>query len=536
MGPAEPGRATRMLSRIIALLVPIGFLVFGILTLDHHGTTWDERYSYNAGVKNLAMIEEVWRGGPMKDWRHRLPGYQFIFDTARVLFAERSHVLFFRSDHPTDAELRLGFHLFNLVLSSSVLWLLFLIVREITSDRRLAVLASLSLALLPKFLAHSQNNPKDSVGLFCFTLAILLVVRASSRPLRSSLLAGVGVGLALGNHVIGTMVVPIALLWLFLAGEGSWRRRAGRSIVMGAMAAPVFLLCWPWLWADPWARALEAVGIVSAFSPPELDVLYLGEIYRHADPPWHYSLVLLWASTPLILQAGVLASLPLALRRDGVARVVRLAVLWSGALIGADLLAPAHYDGVRHLLPVLPALAVLAGTGLAWLSAQARVAAPLRSALLVAALVAGSVELLVDLVRWHPYHDAYLNSVARGLLGDEPERTFELEIWGTAYKEGAEWLAARRNSVSVVVPIAPHTARPYMDGVRWVVPAGTEADPPYLMFITRVTMYPPLVRDAQARLEPLFQIRRGRATLLEIYRLDATAVQQFGASGPQSPR
>ena len=426
------------------------------------------------------MIEELWRGEPMKDWRHRLPGYQFIFDTARVWFAERSHLLFFRSDHPTDAELRLGFHLFNLVLSSSVLWLLFLIVREITSDRRLAVLASLSLALLPKFLAHSQNNPKDSVGLFCFTLAILLVVRASSRPLRSSLLAGVGVGLALGNHVIGALVVPIALLWLFLAGEGSWRRRAGRSIVMGAVAAPVFLLCWPWLWAYPWARALEAVGTVSAFSPPELTSCIwgrsIGTQIRPGTTRWSCS----WPSTPLTCRRGVLASLPLALRRDGVARVVRLAVLWSGALIGADLLAPAHYDGVRHLLPVLPALAVLAGTGLAWLSAQARVAAPLRSALLVAApspvpsscwsiWCAGTPTMTRTSTRlraacWETSpSEPSSRDLGHGLQGGRRMRCRPPQLRPAA--RGSD--RAPR-----------HPPGPYMDGVRWVCAAGTEADPP----------------------------------------------------------
>ena len=85
--------------------------------------------------------------------------------------------------------------------------------------------------------------------------------------------------------------------------------------------------------------------------------------------------------------------------------------------------------------------------------------------LLGIALATGTVALVVDLVRSHPYHDAYLNAVGRFVWADEPERSLELEIWGGVYKEGAEWLLehGERGGV-VVVPIASHCARPHLQG------------------------------------------------------------------------
>jgi len=150
------------------------------------------------------------------------------------------------------------------------------------------------------------------------------------------------------------------------------------------------------------------------------------------------------------------------------------------------------------------------------------------------ALATGTVTLAVDLVRSHPYHDAYLNTVARFVWADEPERSFELEVWGGVYKEGAEWLLenAERGGV-VVVPIAMHCARPHLQGrmpVYATLPREMGDRPIYLMVMTRLSDYTPLIRSAKAQLDPIFSVQRGNATYLEIFRLlDSAAGSELQA-------
>ena len=248
------------------------FFLLGLATLDDCGITWDEEASYTAGVRNLAIIRAFLTGQERPPWfAHEIVGYQFVFDSLRALFA-------------TQLETHLSvpgwiaFHLFNLLLASSSLWLLHRLILELTGSSRLAALGALSLVAFPKFLAHSQNNPKDLIGLFCFEAALLLLVRAACRPLRSSVTAGLGLGLALANHVLVVLVIPIAAFWMLARGEGRWRRRCLRLAVVSAVAPPAALICWPWFWQDTWERVQETVARRSTFQPTDQPVLYLGTI------------------------------------------------------------------------------------------------------------------------------------------------------------------------------------------------------------------------------------------------------------------
>jgi hypothetical protein len=493
------------------------FFLVGLTTLDDYGITWDENVSYLAGLRNLEMVRGVLFGEVIPDWPFQeIPGYQFVFDTIRALFATQANALFFKPRSP------LGFHLFNLLLASASLWLLHRLILELTGRDRIALLGALALAVFPKFLAHSQNNPKDLIALFCFNVSLLLVVRAACRPLRFSVPAGVSLGFALASHVLSVFAILIATIWLLAMGEGPWRQRFLRLATVAAAAAPTALICWPWFWVETGPRLQWMVEHLASFEP-DIVVLYLGTLYPHANPPWHYSPVLLAVSTPLLLL--ITASIGAFQTRPGAAgrRLAQLALLWGAVLLVADLLAPSHYGGVRHLLPILPPMAGLVALGIDTVWERIRDGSRSVSTLLGIALATGTVALAVDLVRSHPYHDAYLNAVGRFVWADEPERSIELEVWGGVYKEGAEWLLehAERGGV-VVVPIADHCARPHLEGrmpVYPTLPRGVEERPIYLMVMTRVSYYTPLIRHTAERLDPIFSVRRGHATYLEIYRL-----------------
>ena len=509
-------------SRPWGLALAMSFLVIGCFHLNDYGTTWDENESDYAGTRNLSIVRAVVTGESPVPWPfHEIPGYHFVFDTLRTLFAIGANWLFFEPGS------RLGFHLFNLIQASGCLWLFYRLVLELKQPRATAVLAVVALAAFPKFLAHSQNNPKDSIGLFCSVLCALLVVRAARRPMRHSVAAGLGLGLALANHITSVFVVPIAALWLLDEAEGPWRRRFLRLLVTGSVAALTTLICWPWLWAQPVERLLWTVKYVTGFKP-NVPVLYMGTVYAQADTPWHYSLVLLAVSTPLILLVGTIAGGFQIRAGINEARPARLALIWLAVFLIADLLAQSHYDGVRHVLPVLPPLALLAAVGIRWLWTWTFDAHRAVGFVLRAALVGGGLMLVVDLARMHPYHDAYLGEVVRPFMHDEPERWLELEVWGTVYKEGAQWLAEHAEpGAAVVVPMAPHCAKAYLKDrmpVLHSVPVDAAKKPLYMMFLTRIAYYTSAILAVEALGEPVFTVRRGNATFLKIYRLDGSRV------------
>ncbi|HXT21888.1 MAG TPA: hypothetical protein VN923_14140, partial [Thermoanaerobaculia bacterium] len=355
------------------------------------------------------------------------------------------------------------------------------------------------------------------------------------------------------------LLAPLAVVWLLVAGASGapLRRRLAGLLLAAASAAPVAVLLYPWLWPSPWQRVLEVVTHVRSFDL-RMPVLYLGELYWPNALPWHYGLVSLLIATPVPLLIAALAGIGCALRGGPAARLCRLAALWLGLFLLADLLAPARYDGARHLLPALPALALLAASGVyavAMALARSTLAtgAPIpeldrsaatpsrreappptagRRALLVLGVVFAATLLVLslELAAIHPYADAYLNAPARWLLGPEAQHQVELEYWGSSYKEGAEWLARHAPpGAFVLVPIGAHAAAPSLVGRFELVPHDGWRDgsrPQYLMVITREAWYSPRLRQIVATQRPLFTVRRQGSTLLAIYRvapLDAAA-------------
>jgi hypothetical protein len=540
-------------------LAALAFFAVGLATLADHGITWDEGESYRAGAQNLRLIAAALADRPLPRWPwHELPGYQFAADALRAGLAAAVNRVFWEPGS------YLGFHLFNLLAATLAVWLVARIAAREGATRPaqgrapaavhgagaeidprvLAPLAVLLLVLHPKLVAHSQANPKDVVGVLVWAAAMLALSRAVQRVgWRDFALLGLASGAALASHVSGVLLAPLALAWTAAAGDGGWRRRLAGLSFAGALAAAAALLLWPWLWPAPWSRAQFLLARVQAFDVP-MRVLYLGDPYDPGELPWHYGVVSLAIATPVPILLAAFAGLVAALRGGPAARLCRLAALWLALFVVADVRAPARYDGARHLLPALPALALLAAGGVYTIAVALRrgpaaASAPATSSRrrwvsgLGAVFAASLVFIACELAAIHPYADAYLNRPARWALGPEAQRRVELEYWGSSYKEGADWLARHAPAGAfVLVPMGSHAAAPFLAGRFELVPHDGWRDrsrPQLLMLMTREAWYSPRLRRIVDTQRPLHTVRRQGSTLLAIYR-----VQPRGE--PPSPR
>ena len=562
--PPSGARPRGLRALLPGLAVPLAFFLVGLAVLDDYGMTWDENESYRAGLQNLSNLPALATGGSEIEWPwHELRGYQFLFDTVRAAFALAVAPLWDGTGEAVLVGTELApipiraFHLFHLLVSAATVLLTYRVGVELSGRVRVGVLAALVLATLPKFVAHSQNNPKDGIGLFVFTLSLWAVARATRAAGERAPFAraGAALGLAFASHVLAALLVPIAGVWVLWRRPGPLRRRLAALAVLFAAAGAVAFLLWPWLWPDPLIRTARVLRRIATYRV-EIDVLYLGRVYPWADPPWHYFLVNLLASTPVAVTLTALLGAWTAFRRGSAEnegrvevpssppgeeervrvrrgdRLARFALLWLAVPVAIEAFAGARYDGVRHLMVVLPALALLAALGLEQLLELARRSDPppprLLARLALGLAAASWGWLAVDLVRYHPYQDAYLDPAVRAAVGRAAPELFELEYWGASFKEGAAWLNEHAPPGSrVLVPIAPHCAAPYLDpDLVLVAPDPTVAPPEedfeadYLMAMTRTAMDTPQMREVRAGREPVFTVTRLGSTLLEVYRLD----------------
>jgi hypothetical protein len=507
------------------------FLAFGVATLGDVGLTLDEAESTEASREAWAVLS-----GSQSQFseHHAIPGYYLALDLSREVFARAAALL------RPGVDRVLAEHLFNLLMATASLAFVYLLAFEIGRSSRAAALAAAALAAMPAFVAQSQNNPKDLPALLVFVLTFWFLVRATREPsaLRTAL-ATVALGISLNTRTFSVYLLPLFGLWLAVCRPNLARQRIGQLAVIGSVAALIGIALWPWLWLDdPFDQIQRVREIIANKLQVSFPVLYLGKTQLWTEVPWHYSVFHILATLPLSLLLLAAAS-PIAAalrgeRRPAIRDLVWTGALWVGALVGTDLLAPARYDGMRHYLMILPGLSLLIGAGAEWLIDWLETRRSFGAGALTAKLAGWTIVMVAigvagwETARTHPYQSAYLNPIASALGGDRTEEWVEVEYWGRAFKEGAEWLNEHAEPDAVVyVPFGDHVAAHYLKReTESQITAAQFADPArprYLMFITRRALYKRIMHHAETRWEPVFEIQRQRATLLRIYRNRAPA-------------
>lgn len=498
-------------------LLALAVLLMGLIRLGDFAPTWDEPESYRAGTANVELTLAVLRGEQAAWPWHELPGYQFLFDTVRSLAAGAISRLIGGADPIA------GFHAVNLVFSTLSLLLVGILATRVTADRGVGLASMVCLLLSPKFLGHAVNNPKDSIGLLVTVLGVFAIeaaVRSGQRP--AFLAAGAVVGFAGASFVGAAALAPLAVVWSLAASGRPWRQRVQNLALLAASAALFVFLCWPWLWPDPVTRAIQIVQHIRRLEV-DMRVLYLGSVHESQDLPWHYSSVSLLLATPLALLLAAAASLTWPRAVPG-RRLAGLAGLWIAVYLAAEIAGGTHYDGARHLLPVLPAVACLAGLGLVatWRRLSRPGHGPRLGRLAVgAALLATAGSVLAV----HPYYDAYLSEPVRLAVRGDRSTFAELEYWGATYGEAARWLereAAPRSTV--VIPMAPWLLRDRLrqdlalsEDTRYGRPSQTVR---YVVLMTRPAWWRAKEHRLRGNHRPVHRIQRSGSTLLEIYRLE----------------
>jgi 4-amino-4-deoxy-L-arabinose transferase-like glycosyltransferase len=431
-----------------------------------------------------------------------------------------------------------------------------------------ALVAGLSLILMPRVFAHAHFGALDTFLTLFWIAALLAAVRALERKHVLAAMAGAGVvwGLALLTKIHAWLLPPIVLIWSLtrlrlddrgnvplpslLAGEGpsiarvgerlpppsplrgGGGKRSGLKAVLLTLAAfvvwlvsglTVFFLGWPWLWYDTLARLRQYFG--TGLERPAIRVQYFGQVYLDRDVPWHYPWFYFAVTVPVGLHLlgtlGVFQAWRMR-RADSFPLLLVGTVLFWLAVFSTRVPV---YDGERLFLVVFPLWALVIGLGFAavWRRAQSRW---LRG--LLVALFAAQGHGVTAL---HPFGLSYYNALVGGLPGAE-RRGLELTYWGDAIDRVLLDGLAQRARAGQTVALVPtlHHVQPEAamtpalfqslgqrgDALR------SEADAPradWLIVYRRTAYWRPELGPLLARAQPLLQRTRQGVWLSRVYAL-----------------
>ena len=299
------------------------------------------------------------------------------------------------------------------------------------------LLALVLLAVSPVYVAHAMNNPKDIPFATAATGLLLALTRVgTSKPFlswRLVLVLALVIGASLNIRPGGLLFVGyLGVVVLFrIVSTGPLRPSMLAAIevrlaavVVGAVA--IGWVAWPWAYANPLVAPFRALAELGHFGWGGT-VLFGGHTYSGTLLPRAYVPQWFW----LVLSPVVLVGLALSLLRLREAEIRgQIIAMWGATLFPIVYVIGTHatlYDGIRHLLFVLPPAIVLASAG--WIGAS-RWPLPMARPAVLVLLSIGLGEPALFQWRNHPNQAAYIQPLAGGPRAAYAQ--YDLDYWGNS--------------------------------------------------------------------------------------------------------
>jgi hypothetical protein len=407
------------------LIVPALYLAVALATLGQYGVTWDEPVQSRYGELALHYFATGGQDHSVDTFLN-LRWYGALFEMAPAAVYQFA------------PQYKYGIRHLFIVLSAFAALIGVGVYAGLLGVEPIA--AQLLLALLPHFYGHSFNNSKDVPFACAIVWTMVAMARLVERPTRwRMVLAGLALGCALSVRVGALLFVAIVLAVILIQ-----RRREAIAPFAGAFAIAwvVMVLGWPSAHASPVMHPVQAFRTALTFN--EVYPVRFEAVEVPSDAlPRRYLAEMLALTTPIVTLALALAGLVLALRLRTTPDLL-LAAWIAVPLVLFVIQRPNTYDGIRHFLFLLAAVALLASRMPRWLVA------------------ASCVVPLVAMLRLHPYEMTYYNALA------DPSR-FETDYWASSYREAALWLRAHAPARRTRVLVAATSYS--VECLRWYLPA-----------------------------------------------------------------
>lgn len=505
-------------------------------TISDYGVTWDSAL----GEAHLGdRVWAFWRTGdwsvvdvrrPFPDaegdllyaenaeWALRHP--EHVWTLGPAVGAAARHLLFSELGWLSAADARHASLLgFAVLLFVSVFHF-----SRVAFGERTAFFSVLALMAYPRLLADMHNNLKDVPLTALWTLCLVTVFDAVRRANSALVLVGgiIG-GLALSAKANAAFLPAVLLPWLLVLRwrseqlPWSFARFLFWAFPSALLATLTFLITSPILLADFPDRVLAQMNYLFAF----------GALGPHGFQllPAAQAVGVTPLAILILAIVGAFAMGRVATEEGKVFRAPMLVLVWLALpVLRVSLPRANDFDGIRHWMEFLPALAVLAGVGADYLIRALPGPALPKNALAAAAFLPAVIWSFFA----HPYQITFFNSAVGGLGGARamqfPQAT---DYWGSSYKKGIEWLNVNAEpNARIAVGVGAHIVRvqrPLLRPDLQIVPFGSTPltlEPRYVMYITRTERYADTLEILDRTHPAVFHIDVDGAPILRILRID----------------
>lgn len=371
-------------------------------------------------------------------------------------------------------------HYWNMIFGFAGIVFAGLLAKEL-SGWRAAIITVIFMVFTPRIFGEMFNNPKDIPFATGYLAALLCMVKwlknLENLSWKTTTLLGLSIALAISVRVGGILVIAyLGVFWIIemVRIKGFGTRTLGQSIKHGLVALIIgwlgACLFWPYALEDIIGHPLESIRVMSAY-PLNITTLFEGNKIRTTDIPSNYLFKWISIGMPLFILIGFIGSLAFMFqwtksRRSSFYLLLLFASVFPVCYIIYK--KSVVYDGMRHIMFVLPVMVVLAA-----LFYDSLLSLFVGKKVLQYAVVAVTLILVALPARFmlasYPNEYVYFNELAGGAKG--AYGNYETDYYFNSMKGAFNWLVENklRNKLSagqdsiLVASNAPETMKQYIN-------------------------------------------------------------------------
>jgi len=443
-----------VIKRHLRILV-IGFFIFyfflGVSVFHHYGISWDESTSRDNGI--VAYQYVTGQNDDLLTYSDRDYGTAFelpLFIIEKAVGVTSSQQTYFLRHFFTFLFFFVSVVFFYKIASSRF-------------GSGIAFLGVIFLVLSPRIFADSFYNSKDIVLLSGMIIAVSTFLSFTKKPnLPHAMFHAMACAFVVDIRIPGLIILPITFSFFIidtflLSKRRLWRTRLIMLFVFFLLFLGFVILFWPYLWSDPIKNFMSAFSSFSHFTRLSDTVLYLGNYFPDKYVPWHYPIVWIGISTPLIYLFLFLLGVGYTTYRffrnmstfyKNYRQDLLFLTWFFGPLLIVIGLNSTLYDGWRQLYFIYPSLILIALIGFEALLYFNKNRFHLMTIVFVLCSV-NLISVLCFMTFNHPHQHLYFNELVGGM--ENAKQYFELDYWGLTFREGLEYIAAHDSSSAIPV-------------------------------------------------------------------------------------
>lgn len=324
---------------------------------------------------------------------------------------------------------------------------------------RTGVLAFIFIALSPRILGESMNNPKDipfafaNVFFLYYLLRYLATFGQSKTQWKYVILMGVGFGLATGFRIGGILLIPYTALFLsaYYVWDSRFQEKIKSNFITSAKKTALNLLAtfvlgyflaiifWPWALQEPMSKPLEALEAMTHREVP-IRMLYEGAYILNTEVPKTFTLNWIFISTPIFILIGLLGSIGFInslSKRYGKTTLLILFFTLIFPVAYVVFKKSVLHDTWRHFFFVYPSMVILVALWCNFLL-EKFAAQKTYQYIITATISIGMLLPLAWIVRSFPNEYVYFNEFSGGVK--KAIGVYDLDYYQNSGKQAAEWI------------------------------------------------------------------------------------------------